>query len=124
MTTQLQAAPYAIDPRALRGALGVSRERMARLLDISWKTVERVEAAALRNEGPRLPASATAGARLAQIQQIVELGLTVYTPEGFAHFVSTPLPAFGGLTALQMIERGQADQVLGALATDYEGAPT
>ena len=60
----------------------------------------------------------------AQIQQIVDLGLAVYTPEGFAHFVSTPLATFGGLTALRMIELGRADQVLGALATDYEGAPT
>jgi hypothetical protein len=91
---------------------------MGRLLDVSWKTVERMEAA------DRLPASATAAARLAQIQRVVDLGLTVYTPEGFTHFMATPLPTFGGLTALQLIERGQVDRVLGALATDYEGAPT
>jgi hypothetical protein len=70
------------------------------------------------------PVRRAATARPAQIRQIVELGRAVYTPEGFAHFLSTPLPTFGGLTALQMIERGQGDQVLGALATDYEGAPT
>jgi hypothetical protein len=122
--TQLQVAPGAIDPRALRGALGISRERMARLLDISWKTVERVEAAASRDAAARLPSSTAASERLAAIQQIVDLGLTVYTREGFAHFVSTPLATFGGLTALQMIERGQAGEVLGALATDYEGAAT
>jgi DNA-binding XRE family transcriptional regulator len=116
--TQLLTRPAVIDPPVLRAALGLSRERMARLLDVSWKTIERMEAQ------DRLPASSMAAARLAQIQQIVELGQTVYTPEGFAHFVSTPLPTFGGLTALQMIERGQGDQVLGALATDYEGAPT
>jgi len=62
-------------------------------------------------------------ARRAQVQQIVDLGLTVYTREGFAHFVSTPLDAFGGLTALRMIELGRVDEVLGTLATDYEGAP-
>jgi hypothetical protein len=122
--TQLQVAPGAIDPRALRGALGISRERMARLLDISWKTVERVEAAASRDAAARLPSSTAASERLAAIQQIVDLGLTVYTREGFAHFVSTPLATFGGLTALQLIERGQAGEVLGALATDYEGAAT
>jgi DNA-binding XRE family transcriptional regulator len=115
---QLLTASQAPDVRDLRAALGLSRERMARLLDVSWKTVERMEAA------DRLPTNAAAAARLAQIQQIVELGLAVYTPEGFAHFVATPLSTFGGLTALQVIERGQADQVLGALATDYEGAPT
>jgi DNA-binding XRE family transcriptional regulator len=116
--TQLQTHPPSVDPHAVRAALALSRERMARLLDVSWKTVERIEA-----EG-RLPASAAAAARLAQVQQIVELGLTVYTREGFARFVSTPLSSFGGLTPLQLIERGQADQVLGALATDYEGAPS
>ncbi|MGH2356107.1 MAG: transcriptional regulator [Chloroflexota bacterium] len=114
----LQAPTQAIDARQLRAALALSRERMARLLDVSWKTVERMEASG------RLPTNAAAAARLAQIQQIVEFGQAVYTPEGFAHFVSTPLPTFGGLTALQMIERGQGDQVLGALVTDYEGAPT
>ncbi|MBI3972211.1 MAG: helix-turn-helix domain-containing protein [Chloroflexi bacterium] len=110
--------PRSLRPRELRQALGLSRERMARLLDVSSKTVERME------ESDRLPSSAVAAARLAQIEQIVELGLMVYTPEGFEHFIWAPLPTFGGLTALQMIERDQADQVLGALATDYEGAPT
>lgn len=113
----LQAPPGAMDVHELRATMALSRERMARLLDVSWKTVERMEAAA------RPPTSAAAVARLGQIQQIVELGLMVYTREGFAHFVAAPLPTFGGLTALQMIERGHADEVLGALATDYEGAP-
>ncbi len=121
---QVQAAGRPIEPRALRAALGLSRERMARLLEVSWKTVERMEASATREVVPRLPASPVAVARLGQIQQIVDIGLSVYTPDGFAHFLSTPLPTFGGLTALQMIERGRADDVLGALATDYEGAPT
>jgi hypothetical protein len=122
--TQLTVVPGAIDPRALRDTLGISRERMARLLDISWKTVERVEAAVARDAAPKLPSSAAATERLGQIQRIVELGLTIYTREGFAHFVSTPLATFGGLTALQMIEQGRAVDVLGALATDYEGAST
>jgi DNA-binding XRE family transcriptional regulator len=120
--TQLHAPAHAADLRTLRDALALSRERMARLLDVSWKTVERIEAASSGGTAPRLPSSATAAARLAEIQQIVDLGLTVYTREGFAHFVTTPLPTFGGLTALQMIERGQAAEVLGALATDYEGS--
>ena len=35
-----------------------------------------------------------------------------------------PQPRFGGRTALQLIERGEIERVIGALATDYEGAPT
>lgn len=91
---------------------------MGRLLDVSWKTVERME------EHRRLPSSSTAILRLDQIRQIADLGRLVYTPEGFVRFLATPLPTFAGCTALQMIERGASDQVIGALASDYEGAPT
>ena len=45
----------------------------------------------------------------------------IYTPDGFHRFLLTPLPAWGGRTALQMIEQGQAEQVMAALASDYEG---
>jgi DNA-binding XRE family transcriptional regulator len=113
------AAPIGFrTPRQLREALHVSRERMGRLLDVSWKTVERMEA-----EG-RWPSRPAVAERLAKIQQVVELGRVVYTPDGFARFMATPLPAFGGLTALQLIERGEPDRVLSALAADYEGAPS
>jgi hypothetical protein len=36
--------------------------------------------------------------------------------------MSAPLAEFDGLTPLQLIERGEADRVLAALAADYEGA--
>lgn len=114
----LTGSPAQPNPSVLRHQMGISRERMARLLDLSTRTVERIEG---RN---RLPTGTGATARLVQLQQIVELGLAVYTPEGFMHFVATPLATFGGRTALQLIERGEGAQVLGVLATDYEGAPT
>ena len=111
-------APPIVSARRLRAALGISRERMARLLDVTAKTVARLE------ERDRLPASAAVATRLAQIQEIVDLGLIVFTPDGFARFMSTPFPAFRSLTALQLIERGETEQVLGALASLYEGAPS
>jgi transcriptional regulator with XRE-family HTH domain len=114
---QLPGAPPIVGARRARAALGISRERMARLLDVTAKTVSRLE------ERDRLPASPAAATRLAQIQEIVDLGLMVFSPEGFAQFVSTPLPVFRSLTALQMIERGEIEQVFGALASLYEGAP-
>jgi hypothetical protein len=58
---------------------------------------------------------------LAHIQAVRDLGLCVYTPEGFRQFLRTPLPIFAGRTPLQMIEQGRADDVLAALASDYEG---
>jgi DNA-binding transcriptional regulator YiaG len=105
----------ALHVRSMRDALGLSRERMARLLDVSAKTIERWEA---RNEPP---VNRTARQRLAQIQEIVELGLIVYTPKGFHHFMTLPMPAFDGRTALQLIEQGDAERVFGELAADYEG---
>jgi transcriptional regulator with XRE-family HTH domain len=112
------SAPPGPNVRALRAALGISRDRMGRLLEVTPKTVERLE------ESGRLPSNPLVATRLARIQEIVDLGLLVYTPEGFRQFMATPLPSFGSLSALQLLERGEAERVFGALATDYEGAPT
>ena len=102
-------------PRALREAMGLSRERMARLLDVSAKTIGRWKA---RSEPP---ANRTARRQLAQLREIVDLGLIVYTPEGFRLFLTTAMPVFGGRTALQFIENGEGDEVFGVLAGVYEG---
>lgn len=108
---------YTLRPDELRRDLGLSRERMARLVDVSAKTIERWE------QLPSLPAGASSRIRtqLAQIQEVRDLGLCVYTPEGFRQFLKTPLPAFAGRTPLQMIEQGKVDAVIAALAADYEG---
>ena len=101
--------------RQLRMLLGLSRERMARMLDVSTKTVERWEAADAQ------PSSNATRERLALLAEIVELGLLVYGQDGLPEFVATPLPEFGGRTAAKLIEVGQGEQVLAALAADYEG---
>jgi len=110
--------PPAVNVRRTRAALGISRERMARLLDLTAKTVTRLE------EQERLPTSSATLTRLAKVQEIVDLGLVVFTPEGFIQFMSTPFPAFRGLTAIQLIERDEPDQVFGALVSLYEGTPS
>lgn len=68
-----------------------------------------------------LPASVRHRHELTRIREIVALGQVVYSPEGFPRFLIAPLPTFGGHTALQMMERGELDDVLAALAADYEG---
>lgn len=103
--------------RALRAAFGISRDRMSRLLQVTPKTVERLE------EAGRLPSNPLAATRLARIHEIVDLGLLVYTADGFRQFMATPLPVFGGLSALQLLERGETERVFGTLAADYEGTP-
>jgi DNA-binding XRE family transcriptional regulator len=108
---------YVVRPDELRRDLRLSRERMARLVDVSAKTVERWE----HQQGLPSGASSRVREQLAQIQEIRDLGLIVYTPEGFQLFLKTPLPTFAGRTALQMIEQGHAEAVLAALASDYEG---
>lgn len=119
MVAEKLAEPGAatLRPDELRRDLNLSRERMARLVDVSAKTVERWEGR------QALPARASSRVRvqLAQIQELRDLGLTVYTREGFQQFLRTPLPTFGGRTPLQMIEQGMIADVLAALASDYEG---
>ncbi|HEU5434196.1 MAG TPA: hypothetical protein VFU81_21170 [Thermomicrobiales bacterium] len=108
---------YVSRPDELRRDLSVSRERMGRLMDVSAKTVERWEGQHALPAGT----SALVRTRYAQIQAVRDLGLSVYTREGFQEFLKTPLPVFGGRSALQMIEQGMTADVLAALASDYEG---
>lgn len=104
-----------LSPSRIRHDLNISRERMARLMDVSAKTIERWE------ESDSLPSNRHTRSLLARIREIVDLGLSVYTQAGFRRFLQTPLPSFQGRTALQMIEQDQADQVIAALASDHEG---
>lgn len=105
-----------LDVHALRGALGVSRERMGQLLAVSGKTVERWES---RDALPLTDPLRVA--RLAAIREIVELGTIVYTANGFKRFLRLPLAEFGGRTALDMVALGDTEPVFAALAADYEG---
>lgn len=99
----------------LRKELGLSRERMARLLDVTAKTVERWE------ERAALPSRPAARERLSKLQEIVHLGLIVYGADGLPLFLSTPLREFDGHNGLRLIEIGQTDRVFAAVAADYEG---
>ena len=110
--------PPELNPREVRRALGISRDRMGRLLEVTSKTVGRLE------EQNRLPTQPATASRLARLKELVDLGLLVYTPDGFARFMATPLPVFGGQTALQLIERGEIERVFAELASTYEGVPS
>lgn len=102
-------------PREIRAQMNVSRERMGRLMDVSAKTIERWEA---RSE---MPDNRLVRQRMEQIREIANLGLTVYERAGFDLFLTTPMAVFGGHTALQLIEIGRGEEVIAALAADYEG---
>lgn len=112
-----QEITHSLQPSVLRHDLNLSRERMARLVSVSSKTIERWE------ETDSLPVNANARSRIlfTQLQEMRDLGLTVYTSQGFQLFLRSPLPEFDGRTALQMIELGLTENVIDALAGDYEG---
>jgi transcriptional regulator with XRE-family HTH domain len=119
MATEVMRKPApAVPLRELRAALGLSRERMARLLDVSAKTIERWECSG------KPPSQQTPLRRLAQLEQIVELGRMVYQPNGLPLLMKTPLPIFEGRTPQQLIEADEGYRVVGLLATEYEGAIT
>lgn len=105
-----------LDPKQVRAHLAVSREVMARLLEVSAKTIERWE------DNGKLPSRPDSLQRLGELAEIVRLGLVVYTREGFSQFLKTPLPEFGGRSAIQLIASDEGGIVLAALAADYEGA--
>lgn len=104
-----------VDPRPVREGLGLSQERMARVMGVSSKTIERWEAAG------EPPASPEVLGRFRVLREILDLGRTVYRARGFALFLNTPLREFGGRSAIQLLEVGEAGRVLGALARDHEG---
>lgn len=112
----MAVARTALRPRDLRSQLGLSRERLGRLLSISSKTVERWEGL------ERAPRSERAARRLAVLDEVVRRGRLVYEPDALRRLLATPLAEFDGRTALQMIEQDEGDRVLALLAADYEGS--
>jgi DNA-binding XRE family transcriptional regulator len=104
-----------VDLVRIRSELDLSRERMARLFDVSAKTIERWEARRA------LPRDHAARKLLSELREMVDLGKSVYGTAGFHRFLALPIPSAGQATPLQLIERGEIGTVLAALAADYEG---
>lgn len=113
--TLLKSLPSTTLLHLVRNTLPISQEQVARLLKVSSRTVARWEKS---NSGPERQEQRE---RLARLQEIIDLGTKVYTPEGLREFFSTPLPEFGNKTAFDMFFIGDYDAVLSALAADYEG---
>ena len=111
-----EAATIGAMPQVVREQLGVSIDQMGRLLSVSPATVRRWE------RGLGLPAGSTGSRRLAALHKLAILGRAVPTAAGFRTFLATPVGEFGGQSALQLIEAGQEETVLSALARACEGA--
>ncbi len=99
--------------RELRGALGLSQESLARVLDVSARTVERWEAGT-GTDNPQILR------RLDALDEVVSLGREVYGDE-LDRFMSTPRRSLGQRTPIETLMRGEVDLVLGVLAQALEG---
>lgn len=104
-----------ISVAAIRHDLGISRERMARLLDVSPRTIARWE------DQQQLPSNRWVLQVLVQLRNIAELGLETLTPEGLRIILTSPQPVFGNRSGLEMIEQGEAEDVYRELTGMYEG---
>ena len=93
----------------------LSREKLAQLLGVSPRTVNRW---AKSGAGPERREHIE---RLSRIHEILELGVKVYATKGLRDFFKTALPEFEHQTAFDLLSIGKFDAVLGALAADYEG---
>jgi transcriptional regulator with XRE-family HTH domain len=100
---------------ALRATLGISRERMGRLLDVSARTIQRWE------DSNQLPSNRWVRGVLVDLDKILSLGKEVFTPEGLQIVMTEPQPAFDNRSGLEMMERGESEQVYGEFAGAYEG---
>ena len=104
-----------LNPLEIRRGLAISQEHMSHLLRVSVKTISRWE----KDQGQ--PRTSEQRLRLAKLQEIRDLGRSVYTPAGLKAFLTTPLPVFHGRTGFDLIQLGDYEPVLGALAADFEG---
>jgi transcriptional regulator with XRE-family HTH domain len=109
MTTELRRPNL----RGLRSALGFSRESIARVLDVSTRTVERWEGGANTENAHAL-------LRLDELGEIVRLGQEIYGDD-LARFMATPRQSLGNRTPAAMLVRGDLDDVLDMLSQAYEG---
>jgi transcriptional regulator with XRE-family HTH domain len=109
MTTELSRPNL----RGLRSALGFSRESIARVLDVSTRTVERWE-------GGTNTQNADALLRLGELGEIVRLGQEIYGTD-LARFMATPRLSLGNRTPAAALVRGDLEDVLDILSQAYEG---
>lgn len=110
-----RSQPNSISVAWLRETLGISRERMGRLLDVSARTIQRWE------DNNQLPSNRWVTKVLIQLNDIVSLGLDVFTPEGLRIVMTEPQPVFGDKSGLEKIEAGEGEDVYGEFAGAYEG---
>lgn len=107
--------PETLNVADLRETLGISRERLGRVLDVSARTIQRWE------DNDQLPSNRWVRGVLIELARIVDLGQEVFTPEGLQAVMTKPQPVFDNRSALELVENGEGERVFGQFALTYEG---
>lgn len=108
----VHAALRHTDLRVLRGVLGISQEMLARVLDVSSRSVERWEAGAV-------PTDQRVLRLIDRIDEVATRGLEVYG-DGLATYMRMPRRALGGRSPAAALVAGEFDGVMGLLAQAAE----
>lgn len=114
-------SPYEMGPTdqlsvaSLRARLGISRERMGRVLDVSTRTIQRWE------DADQLPSNRWVRGVLVDLDRVLRLGLEIFTPDGLQSVMTQPQPAFDNRSGLDLIEAGEVGRVISEFAGAYEG---
>ncbi len=104
----------ALEIRTARDRLGLSRELLSRVLDVSTRSVERWEARG------STAASAETRRRLATVAEIADLAREVYGDD-VAAFMSTPRRSLGMRTPREAMVHGDVEAVRQVLIDALEG---
>jgi DNA-binding CsgD family transcriptional regulator/transcriptional regulator with XRE-family HTH domain len=102
----------------LRGGLGLSQERFARLVGVSPRTVARWEAA-----GAGVVPEPAAADRLAFLADVHDLGAATFGVEGLRRFVESRQPLLEGRRVIDVLEGERRLEVLGLLHGIAGGGP-
>lgn len=108
----VQAELHPTDLRGLRERLGISQEMLARVLDVSSRSVERWEAGAS-------PTDQRVLRLIDRIDEIATLGGEIYGT-GLATYMRMPRRALGGRSPAAALAAGDLDGVMGLLAQAAE----
>jgi hypothetical protein len=89
--------------RDLRSRLRLNRERFARLLPISTRSLASIELGGTASEAVKR--------RLTEIRRIVDALAEVIDEEALGEWLLEPNQAFGDLKPIEVIERGEVDRI-------------
>jgi len=107
--------PAAGEVRALRQQYGLSQALLARLLDVSLRTVSAAESA------PAAPPPLRRN--LSQVRRLCEALAEAMKPVFVGHWLDQPNEMLGGLKPIEATERGQIDRVWQVVEGLRSGSP-